>query len=166
MIDPTTLSIIRDLVAIAGVFIGLTYYIFNLKHQRETRQAQMFLQVYNNFTSKEFREANGVIDGWKWDTPEEFFDKYGDGERYPEEHAIYALVSQLYEGLGVLVRENLVSVRFVTLFIGASTLGFRDKWKPWVDYLRELGVTAAGRNIDYLADEIIKFKKKHPDLDY
>ena len=59
------LSVVRDLVAIASFVVALTYYVINIRHQRETRQAQTFLQVFNNFTSKEFREANGVIDEFK-----------------------------------------------------------------------------------------------------
>ena len=58
MIDPTTVSMIRDLVAIFGVIAGFTYYVLTVKNTRknqqlqlETRQAQLFMQIFQEFSS-------------------------------------------------------------------------------------------------------------------
>ncbi len=48
------LSVVRDLVAIFGVIAGFGYYVLtvrnnqeNQRQQLETRQAQLYMQVYN-----------------------------------------------------------------------------------------------------------------------
>ena len=57
------LSVIRDLVAIFGVIAGFSYYVLtvrnaqrNQQHQLETRQAQLFMNVFNTFASKEYQK--------------------------------------------------------------------------------------------------------------
>ena len=65
------LSIIRDLVAIFGVIAGFSYYVLTVRAnqrnqelalkaqqlQLETRQAQLLMQVYNKFDTKEKHHA-------------------------------------------------------------------------------------------------------------
>ena len=65
---------IRDFVTIFGVIAGFSYYVLtvrnaqrNQQHQLETRQAQLFMQIYDRFTTKEFQldyRTLAVSDDW------------------------------------------------------------------------------------------------------
>ena len=51
---------IRDLVAIFGVIAGFTYYVMTVRNSQrmqqmtlETRQAQLFMQVYDRWASRD-----------------------------------------------------------------------------------------------------------------
>jgi hypothetical protein len=57
------LSTIRDLVAIFGVIAGFSYYVItvrtnqrNQQNQLETRQAQLFWNIYDKFETRENSE--------------------------------------------------------------------------------------------------------------
>jgi len=52
--------VIRDLVAIFGVIAGFTYYVMTVRNSQrmqqmtlETRQAQLFMQVYDRWASRD-----------------------------------------------------------------------------------------------------------------
>ena len=50
MIDLQTISI--GLAALSFI-LAVTYYTFNMRHARETRQAQLFMQLASEIFSKE-----------------------------------------------------------------------------------------------------------------
>jgi len=78
------LSTIRDIVAIASFIIALSYYILNIQNQRQTRQTQIFMNLYETYSSKEFRTNMTEIRSWEWETPDEFYEKYGERKYNPE----------------------------------------------------------------------------------
>jgi len=54
---------VRDVVAIFGVIAGFTYYVLTVRssqrtqrQQLETRQAQLFMQLYRLYDTKDFME--------------------------------------------------------------------------------------------------------------
>ena len=67
MISPTTVSMIRDLVAIFGVIAGFSYYVLTVRnaqrtreltlkaqeHATETRETQIFMQLYQNLNNED-----------------------------------------------------------------------------------------------------------------
>jgi len=63
VVDPVTLQMVRDVVAIFGVIAGFTYYVLTVRssqrtqrQQLETRQAQLFMQLYRLYDTKDFME--------------------------------------------------------------------------------------------------------------
>ena len=76
MIQSLNLSTVRDIVAILGVAIGFSYYILNPRNGRETRQAQLFMQIHNQWKNKEFiRQFMEILNLWRWDTEDDFWEK-------------------------------------------------------------------------------------------
>ncbi len=59
-------SLIRDLVAIAGVLIALTYYIVNIRYQRKPRQTQLFMDLYKTYRDPAFRTMYNEILTQEW----------------------------------------------------------------------------------------------------
>ena len=96
------LSVIRDLVAIFGVLAGFSYYVMTVRSQQknqeisqknqeltlETRQAQLFMNIFNNFSSKGYQKDLENILAWEYDNYEDFFAKYG-ADVNPDDHSIF-----------------------------------------------------------------------------
>jgi hypothetical protein len=170
------LSTIRDLVAIFGVIAGFSYYVLtvranqrnqelNLKAQQqqlETRQAQMFLNIYQQVTSREFGRAYFLaFEDSQWSTWEELQNHWKDNE-FGES---FNIVGTYYEGIGVLVRENLLSIRWVALLICGLTLRYWEKVGPIVDDARKgMGFSRFLSESEYLYEELIKYLNAHPEL--
>lgn len=70
------LSVIRDLVAIFGVIAGFSYYVMVVRNQKETRQAQLFMQLFQTYVTKEWMTDNWELMTMEWDDLKDFFDKY------------------------------------------------------------------------------------------
>ena len=47
------LTVIRDLAAIAGVIIGLSYYMLTIRNQNKARQTVAIIQLHQHKTSPE-----------------------------------------------------------------------------------------------------------------
>ena len=122
------LSVVRDLVAIFGVIAGFSYYVLtvrnaqrNQQHQLETRQAQLFMQIYDRFTTKEFQldyRTLAVSDDW---TDYDDFIQNIRGLENVETSNPIAVTLTYFEGLGVLVEEGLIDVNLVAKLLSASS---------------------------------------------
>ena len=62
-----------------------------------------------------------------------------------------------YEGLGVLVREGLLSIRLVALLMTGPTLAFWRKIEPYVEDARKIGHPRAYIETEYLAKRLIEY---------
>jgi hypothetical protein len=66
---------IRDLIAIFGLFTGFGWYILNIRgvrknqqQQLETRQAQLFMNIYNVYSSKQYqKDQETMLLTWEFD---------------------------------------------------------------------------------------------------
>ena len=57
MVDTGTIQIISKIIASAGVFFAVIYYTLTLRKQQETRNAQFFLQIYQNAQDQGFLQT-------------------------------------------------------------------------------------------------------------
>ncbi|UCE38751.1 MAG: hypothetical protein JSW00_05850 [Thermoplasmata archaeon] len=72
---------------------------------------------------------------------------------------------QYLEGLGVLVRENLLDIKFIALLIGGGVKRHWEKIAPYVYELREKGkAPRVFTEFEYLYDEVMKYAEEHPEL--
>ena len=51
MVDPVTLQMVRDVVAIFGVIAGFTYYMMVVRNAGISRKTQVVLDLRNNLYS-------------------------------------------------------------------------------------------------------------------
>ena len=134
MITIETISIV-----FTGISISLAafYYINTLRNTRrnqelqlETRQAQLFTQLYSEFRSAENLRLYGKALQMTWDDYDDFVKKYGLEEW--EERVPYTHMSLFYEEIGVLLEEGLIDVNLVIQLIGGTFSLFWVKFKPIV----------------------------------
>jgi len=148
MIDPVSLQIVRDLVAIFGVIAGFTYYVLTVRNSQrmqkmtlETRQAQLFMQLYNQWTNPALASSYGNVRYNErynaWDSnaeafQEQLFEPF-DVEMWRDHH----ILVNFFEGVGVLVREGFIDINLVEKLLSRRIIWCWEYIQPWVPYDRK-----------------------------
>jgi len=156
------LSVVRDLVAIFGVIAAFSYYVLIVRNsqrtqqqQLETRKAQLFMQLYDRFTSTRFhRQGNAIRFQWEWSDFDDFIEKYGP-ENNLEAWADMLTVFTVFEGMGLLVKKKLVDVNMVDeLMLGLITRTWESFETLIPEYRERFNWPQAGRSFEYLYNEM------------
>ena len=173
MVDAQTVGV---LVTAVSVTVAAIYYIFtlriNMKTQElalkaqqqtlETRQAQMFMNIYDKSSSKEIQSSLKKIVTSDFSTWEEYQKLYNE----PEFNEAWDTLRSFYEGVGVLVKEGLLNVRMMALLMCGMTRLYFEKVKPIVYEGRKvMGFNRWFSETEYLYDELMKYLVDHPELD-
>lgn len=167
MVDIQTLLTYLTLISVP---VGVAYHIMTLNNTRknqqqqlETRQAQLFMQMYNKIDDS-YRESFRKIREIEFEDFSDFIKKYGpDSEEDMEMHI--ARMASFLEGMGVLVKEDLVSMRLVALTWAGTTRMFWDKISPIIDeWRRAIDYPRLWSETEYLCKELIKYMEEHPEL--
>ena len=112
MVD-VDISIIFAGLSIAASIVYYTSILQNAnktqKMQLETRQAQLFMEVFREYRGLEFRRQRLQVLGQKWTNFDDWWEKYG-GLNNPEEWANWQSVAAYFSGVGVLVKRGLVDI--------------------------------------------------------
>ncbi len=164
MVDQLTLQTIGILMTGISLTIAAAYYTLTLRNtqknqklQLETRQAQLFMEMYRDFKRSDIQKAyNDIINVWKWDSIEEFNEKYGRRNNYDEFHK-YMLVYSVYEGLGVLIYRNLIDVAMIEELMRSYVISFWEKMAPLI-YDWRVQWPLAAEWTEYLYNEVKKIE--------
>lgn len=158
MVDVQT---ILNYLALISIPIGVFYHIMTLNNTRknqqlqlETRQAQLFMNIYDTFSSKQYqkdRERMFMI--WEFDDYDDFFNKYGP-DSAPDEHAIWDMFCSHFEGIAVLVRRGLIDSELVYDLMYASIIKFWEKYETILLGLRERSGPKTWEDLEYLYNEM------------
>jgi len=153
-------------IAFTGLSISLAafYYISTLRNtqkaqqlQLETRQAQLFTQLYSEYRSAENLRLFGKALQMTWDDYDDFERKYGL-ENW-EERVPYTSMSLFYEEIGVLLEEELIDINLVIQLVGGTFRWFWEKFKPIVLEARvREGFPQYFDKMEYLYNEIEKLR--------
>jgi hypothetical protein len=158
-----------------GVCVAAFYYVMNLritqKNQElslaaqqqnlETRQAQLFMSVYQASYSNEVLDNLNKVFKMNYKTIEDYNKMINDPELY---RAFYNIAGR-YEGIGVLVKEGLVDVRIVSLLESGMIQWWWDRFGSFVLACRkEMGFPRYMVETEYLAKKVAEYKQTHPDL--
>jgi hypothetical protein len=176
MVDLVVLQSASYIAGAMGVAIAAIFYVLNLRiNQRnqelslrnqqqnlETRQAQLFMGIYQSFYSKELLDLEPILDKIKFETAEDYAELQKKGGR---EYKAFGAFGGYYEGLGVLVRENLVDIRLVSQLMSGNIIWFWERFEHgWRESRRVLNWPRMCVEVEYLYDRIIDYGKEHPEL--
>ena len=129
----------------------------------ETRQAQFFMQIYGRFDDREHWEQYTEISSRTWDDFADWWEKYG--EKNEEAMAAFASLGSYFEGIGVLINENLVDVRLVAKLMSGPIIAFWEMHAPIINELRNyMNQPRMLRETEYLYNELMKYMEEHPEL--
>ena len=139
--DVQTVSIV---IAAVSVVIGVINSIMSNRKAEEqrqteiqTRQAELLMQLYDRWSSKDFRRDSWEINTfWRgenvMDVRKKLFDE-------PVLDEIVKLTTQatFYEGIGVLVEEGLIDINLVDQLFHNNILGNWESFAPFITEMRQ-----------------------------
>jgi len=157
MIDLQTLSV---MIAATGVTMAAIYYIMILRNTIKTRQAQLFMRIYERFYDAEFsRHWNWVMFTWKWTDFDDAWKKYGP-ETNMEAACAFITVARYYEGIGVLVKRKLIDINLVEELMSEYIIRSWDKMRPYFKEARErFNWPNLFEEFENISNELKKIKK-------
>jgi hypothetical protein len=190
MVDLALLQSVSYIAGALGVCVAAVYYVMNLRiSQRnqelslkaqetsakaqelalktqqqtlETRQAQMFMSIYSQTTTKDFTQAWNKVASYEWKNFEEYQTLY----QKKEFRDAYTIIGMYFEGLGVLVRKGYLDISLIALLMCGMTTFYWEKFIPIKNDAKvEFGFSRWMSETEYLYDELLKYLKVHPELD-
>ncbi len=168
MAEPVSIQTLLTYLTLISVPVGVFYHIMTLRNTRrnqevtlETRQTQLFMEIYKTWASKEFqRDLEQMRYVWEFDGYDDSFYKYGV-ENNPDDHAIWDQAVMWHEGLGVLVRKGLIDPEIVDDLMGGHILHFWGRFGSLIQEFRErMDAPLAWKEIDYLYDVIKEIRDR------
>src|SRR3990170_4039742 len=141
MVDLVEIQAAYYMVAATGVLVAAVFYILNLRvsqrnqelslkaqqQSAETRQAQLFLQLYSQYYNKDWVAALHKVNfEIKFKGFDDFWENYGPSN--PDKFQSFDLLSHYFEGAGVLVRKGLIDPSLVADLIAEELFGYWEKF--------------------------------------
>jgi hypothetical protein len=184
-----TYQMVLSTLQTAGLLVGIFYYIMTLRNTQktreltlqsqeltreaqqqalETRQAQLFMNIYNlKLNDPHFDDVLHRIESlrWKdWDEYQALFD-YSNPETR-DNHLAMSTMMNFYQGVGVLVKLNLVDIRLISYLMSDSTRAFWEKVESIVEDAREHWYGPGFLvETEYLYHELVKYMEEHPEFE-
>lgn len=158
-----TLAALSFIVAASYYIITLSYTRKNQQQQLETRQAQLFMQIYNQWNTTEFGLQYQKCMDMEWTDYDDFIIKYMDNA---EEANRWRMMTRFFEGIGVLVYRGLIDVALVDDLFSGEMTRFWEKFEPIIKELRvKWNWPQAVEWTEYLYNEVRAIMiKQHPEL--
>ena len=173
MADPVSLQSLLTYLTLISVPVGVVYHIMTLNNTRktqqiqlETRQAQLFMQLYREYNTKEFMEdyANSSYLA-EYEDLADWNRKYGVYTNLPG-YTAWARVGRFFDGAGILVKKELIDMNLVSELLREPVIYAWENMRKWVIETRELMDTPeVWANFEYLYDEIRKIHPQTKDKD-
>ncbi len=145
-----------------GIIVSILYYTTTLQNANKTRQAQLFMNLYDTYHSPEFRKKWHDLMRREWTDIEDWQRKYGQNS---EDLADYTSMLSFFNGIGVLLHRKLIDIEMVDDLLSVNIRGFWSHYKSTVYWTREvIDEPKLYYYTEYLYDETMKKHDKIPDL--
>jgi len=163
---------VLQIIPAISVSLAAVYYALNIKHQRETRQAQLFMGLYETYRSQEFREKHSEIIQQEWADYDDFVEKYGS-ETNAEAWTRWMSVGAYFNGIGVLHKRGLLDIALVEELLANAVFISWIRMEPIIKGWRERDRRFEGGRSDkydffhgfeYLYNELKKREQQQPEL--
>jgi hypothetical protein len=164
MTEPVSLQTLLTYLTLISVPVGVFYHIMTLRNTRrnqdqqlETRQAQLFMSLYNRLSDKNFNQDWMDAVSLTINSQEEYMHLFYDTEKRTEIGSAVNALFAYFEGIGVLIKRGLVDISLVDDLMSSYILMTWNKYGPFIKEQQE----SANRpelweHFEYLANEIKK----------
>jgi hypothetical protein len=160
MVDIQTVSIA---VASASVTLAAIFYMWQIRHQTRIRKIDLIVRInpWFNISPKELMEYANAVLALEYKDYDDFVQKYGSlYSGKPEANALRTLLNWA-DGLGMLLKRNLVDLDIVVDSYGGIAQAFWEKVKPLVEgYRKETNYSRWWEYLEYFYNEIKKRQQR------
>ena len=148
------------MVAATGVLVAAAFYVINLRAQNRNRQAQLFMNMYQNYTSPEAMKLSYDWEYAKIDSYKDYVNMWQNKESY-----IAAGYWQIYyEGVGSLVRSGLIDIGLVANFLSTEVKIAWERVGPYILEFRKVNnYPRFFVEFEYLYDRMMSYCKDRPE---
>jgi hypothetical protein len=155
MVNVSALS--ELLVAFSVLFGIVTWYLQNLENKK-INQARLFMEIYVRFSDEGFWNIVNEIRNFDYLDIDDFREKYSDYDW----NKVQA-VGSVFEGIGILVKRNLIDIRFVNDLMPLTVMSVWDKLEPMINEMRKTDWSSsyAFKGFDFLNKEVHKTHQRH-----
>jgi hypothetical protein len=151
LVDTPTISAI---VVAVSVVVGLVFTLMELRHLARTRRTDVIMRIYDRFGSKEMVEAMNSI-GPRM---------RGEKLEFPPQGGLTGAtqIAIIFEGLGVLLEQNLIDIELVDSLFGPTLVSLWDPIHPVINGMREsLKEPFFFSHFEYLYNRLTEYRKEH-----
>jgi len=162
MVDLETVLTYLTLISVP---VGIFYYIMTLNNTRknqqqqlETRQAHLFMTLYETARSREFRRQYYALTMQQtWNSYEEYLEKYGPTSNM-DVFSDHGALIEYFDGIGVLLKKDLVDLEMVKELLFTMIVKTWEKLGPVIIEARKIDVARSElyKNFEYLYNEVTK----------
>jgi len=129
----------------------------------ETRQAQLLMNIYSQFNSKDFISSWYVFLLKEGKSYKEFMSHWNNDREFRDS---FGVIATFFEGMGTFVREGFLDIRSVALMMSPQIRGFWEKIGPWIPEDRVVtGNRRQMENTEYLYNTLLKFMEANPEVE-
>lgn len=126
MIDIPTIS---GIVTTASIIIGVIFTLLEIRHFNKTRKTEIIMKIYERFGSREIVEAMNKVGAAKFESFDDYRDRYGLTD--------ITEIAVLFDGIGVLLEQNLIDINMVDQLFGTTVHLLWDRIKPVIYAMRK-----------------------------
>ncbi len=123
------ITVLSTIVATISVVVGVVFTVLELRHLRRTRKTEIIMKIYDRFSSREIIEAINKVGSIEFDNFEHYGKTYGFTD--------VAMIAVLFEGIGVLLEQNLIDMDLVDRLFGPTIDVLWVRIKPVIYAMRE-----------------------------
>ena len=123
-------STILTAVEATGILIGILIAVIQLRNLNETRQTELFMNLYETFRSREFQKQYAeIIFQHTWKDFDDWLEKYGPVTNV-EAFSSWISVPAYFEGIGVLLNRKTIDINMVDDMLSTQILLLWEKIEP------------------------------------
>jgi hypothetical protein len=143
-----------------GIIVSILYYASVLRNQNRTRQAQLFMQIYQEMISPENFSILDELISMEWEGYDDFMNKYGSENNRDAFSKRYSTWYR-FNGIGLLVKDGLIDVDRVYELMNEVILWQWEKFGDIIIESREhFKVPDWMEGFEHVAGEMVKMKVK------
>ena len=169
MVEQVTFQTIFQFLQTVSIMVGIAYYLMILRNQQESQQKtdqarkiQTFMQIHQRQNDQKEQETLYMLYNLEWINFEDYIDKYSAMSGHPEIAGAFDSQLSYYDGIGTMVKENMIDLETVYNIAGRRILMLWFKFETIVKGFRDpkWGIPDYGENLEYLAEEMIRIRKE------
>jgi hypothetical protein len=143
---------ITAIITTVSIVIGVIFTLLELRHLTGTRKTEIIMKIYDRFGSKEIVEAMNKVGAAKFESLDDYRKKYGLTEAVQ--------IAVLFEGLGVLLEQNLIDIKMVDRLFGPSLNSLWERMQPLIYAMRKgLNEPFFFSHYEYLIKRLSAYRK-------